>query len=250
MDIHKKRKDAVLVGVEAVAGLAIAARAAEAMLTAGVYHFDCVGPVEEHRPRFIELRDRLFAAGHQRIVEQVIRDGGYQGAAYDSDLSDRELDDLIALASIPMESKWSDDVHNLVTTVGKNDILDKYLAGSTYTASPVMGLKGTGSAAAGDTQASHAGWLEVGLANAPTYSGNRGAPSFSAASGGVKATSSAVSFSITSTGTVAGCFINNGGSSTKDNTTGVLVSAGDFSGGSKSVGNGDTLNVSYSLTLS
>ena len=26
--------------------------------------------------------------------------------------------------------KWSDDIHNLVVTVGKNDMLDKYFAGS------------------------------------------------------------------------------------------------------------------------
>jgi hypothetical protein len=111
-----------------------------------------------------------------------------------------------------------------------------------------MGLKGTGSANAADTQASHAGWLEVGLANDPTYSGNRPTPSFSAASAGSKTTSSAVSFNITSTGTVAGCFINIGGSATKDDTTGVLFSAGDFSA-SKSVVSGDSIAVTYTATL-
>jgi len=145
--------------------------------------------------------------------------------------------------------KWTDVIHNLVTTVGKNDFLDKYIGGSAYTQTVRMGLKGTGSAAAGDTQASHGGWLEVGLANAPTYTGNRQAPSFNAASSGSKATSAAVSFAITSSGTVAGCFINNGGSATKDDTTGILFSAGDFSGGSKTVANLDTLNVTYSLAV-
>lgn len=144
--------------------------------------------------------------------------------------------------------KWRDTVENLVTTVGKNDLLDKYIGGSGYTATPVMGLCGTGTKAAGDTQASHAGWSEVGLANAPTYSGNRKVPSFSAAGSGSKATSSAVSFAITGSGTVAGCFINNGGSATIDNTSGVLYSAGDFSGGNKVVGSGDTLNVTYTAS--
>lgn len=147
------------------------------------------------------------------------------------------------------EVKWTERIDNLVTTVGKNLILDTILAGSAFTATVVMGLKGTGSAAAGDTQASHGGWLEVGLANAPTYTGNRKTPSFSAASSGSKATSAAVSFAITSSGTVAGCFININGSSTVDNTTGTLLSAGDFTGGSRSVINGDTLNVTYSLSV-
>lgn len=143
--------------------------------------------------------------------------------------------------------KWIDTIANLVTTVGKNLLLDTIL-GNSAAGAVIMGLKNAGSAAAGDTQASHAGWTECGGANAPTYSGTRKSPSFSAASAGSKSTSAAVSFSITSTGTVAGCFVNLGGSTTIDNTTGTLFSAGDFSGGSKSVTSGDTLNVTYTLT--
>ena len=144
--------------------------------------------------------------------------------------------------------KWADHIDNLVTTVGKNLLLDTILTGSAFTATSRMGLAGAGTKAAADTQASHAGWSEVGLANAPTYSGSRPTPSFSAASAGSKATSSAQSFSITSSGTVAGCFININGSATIDNTTGTLFSAGDFSGGSKTVANGDTLSVTYTLS--
>jgi hypothetical protein len=143
--------------------------------------------------------------------------------------------------------KWADNIENLVTTVGKNLTLDTIL-GNSAAGAVVMGLKGVGTANVADTQASHASWLEVGLANAPTYSGNRPTPSFSAASAGSKTTSSAVSFSITSTGTVAGCFINIGGSATIDSTTGTLFSAGDFSS-SKAVVNGDTIAVTYTATL-
>jgi hypothetical protein len=120
--------------------------------------------------------------------------------------------------------------------------------GNTAGGAVVMGLKGTGTAVVADTQASHASWLEVGLANAPTYTGNRPTPTFSAASAGAKTTSSAVTFAITSSGTVAGCFINIGGSATKDNTTGTLFSAGDFTAGSKTVTSGDTLSVTYTAT--
>jgi hypothetical protein len=144
--------------------------------------------------------------------------------------------------------KWTDEIKNLVTTAGKNDVMDKYHSGAAYTASPFMGLKGAGAAAAGDTQASHGGWLEVGLANQPTYSGNRKVPAYSAAAAGVKATSSAVSFTITGTGTVAGCFINMGGAAAIDSTGGVLYSAGDFTLGARAVQPTDILNVTYSTT--
>lgn len=143
--------------------------------------------------------------------------------------------------------KWKEDIHNLVTTVGLNLNNDTIL-GNSAAGAVVMGLKGTGAPVAGDTQASHGTWNEVGGANAPTYSGNRPTPSFGAAVGGVKATSSAVTFSITSSGTVAGCFINIGGSATKDDTSGTLFSVGDFTAGSKTVANGDSLSVSYQLT--
>ena len=146
-----------------------------------------------------------------------------------------------------------EDFPNLVTDLGArltlNATLDNAAAGAV-----VMLLKGTGSAAVTDTQASHAGWLEVGGANAPTYSGSRKTPAWSAAAGGSgagnrsKATSAAVSFSITSSGTVAGAALNIGGASGIDNTTGTLFSAGDFVSGSKSVANLDTLNVSYTLS--
>ena len=142
--------------------------------------------------------------------------------------------------------KWADVIGNLVTTVGKDSTMDTML-GNVAVGAVVMGLKGTGTALVTDTQASHT-WLEVGLANLPTYSGNRPTPTFSAAAAGVKATSTPVVFTMTGSGTIAGCFIILGGSATIDYTTGVLFSAGDFTAGSKTVTSGDTLSVSYSAT--
>ena len=142
--------------------------------------------------------------------------------------------------------KWTDAFDNLVVTVGKNDMLDKYLSGSSWSTGTVyMGLKGTGSAAAGDTMASHAGWSEL---NCSASSGARQSVSFSSASAGAKATSAAVAWSITSSATVAGCFIAIGATATNANTTGVLFSAGDFSA-SRAVVNGDTLIVTYSVSV-
>lgn len=143
--------------------------------------------------------------------------------------------------------KWEDDIKNLVTTVGKNDMLDKYLAGSTWTTGTVyMGLKGTGTAALSDTMASHAGWSELNISSS---SGARQSVTFNSASSGSKATTSAVAWSITSGGTVYGCFIVVSGTSTNANATGILFSAGDFTGGSRAVVNGDTLNVTYSVSV-
>src|SRR6476659_872557 len=69
--------------------------------------------------------------------------------------------------------KWRDTFNNPVTTGGKNLALDTFLAGSSYTVTgPYMGLISStsySSIAAGDTMASHSGWLEAGNANAPTY---------------------------------------------------------------------------------
>src|SRR6185295_20338681 len=73
--------------------------------------------------------------------------------------------------------KWREPIENVVQTVGKNLALDTFLAGSAYTVTgPFMGLISSSSYSAvdaADTMASHAGWLEAGGANAPTYSGNR-----------------------------------------------------------------------------
>jgi len=153
--------------------------------------------------------------------------------------------------TIDQEAPWE----NTVVTVGKNVALDAYLAGSSYTVvGPYMGLISSTSysaIAAGDTMSSHSGWLEAGNANTPTYSGNRKTCAWSAASSGSKALSAALSFGITGTGTVKGCFIvyYTGAVNTIDNTSGTLYSAGLFTGGDKSVVNTDTLNVSYTASL-
>ena len=149
--------------------------------------------------------------------------------------------------------KWGDTADNIVTNVGKDLALDTFLAGSAYTAGVYMGL--TDSAAASctvtDTMASKTTWLEVGGANAPTYTGPRKTPAWSSSASGSKSTSSAVAFAITSTGTVGGCFLvfGTGAVTTIDSTAGVLYSCGAFTGGTKSVSNGDTLNCTYTASL-
>jgi hypothetical protein len=151
--------------------------------------------------------------------------------------------------------KWEDVAKNLVTDVGAKHLLDNYLGASAFTATCYMGLKGAGLAANGDTQGSHAGWSEQGGSNAPTYTGNRKTVTFSVASGSggspnrVKASTGTYSFAITSGSGVSvdGAFLNINGSATKDDTSGTLFSVGQFTGGARSVSNGDTLTVTYQL---
>lgn len=137
------------------------------------------------------------------------------------------------------ELKWVEDIDNLVTTVGKNDLLDKYFKGSAYTAGWFLGLAGTGTKAVGDTAASHAGWAEV-----TPYAGNRPGITFGTSSAGSN-TATAVSYTINATATVAGAFVQ----SVNTGTTGILYSAGDFAA-SRSVLSGDTLNVTLTVSVS
>jgi hypothetical protein len=141
--------------------------------------------------------------------------------------------------------KWEDDFPNLVTTIGKNFILDSALSGSAYTAAFYLGLVDGASAptyATADTAASHAGWAE----NQSYGLGTRPALSFSAATGGAKASTS-TNFAISANATIAGCFLTT--SSAKGGTAGTLISAGSFTAGSRGLLAGDQLAVTYSLSI-
>jgi hypothetical protein len=129
--------------------------------------------------------------------------------------------------------KWSEETHNLVTNQGKNDILDKYFKGSSYTAAWFLGLKGTGTIAAGDTLASHGGWTEI-----TGYTGDRKAITWGTAASQALSADSTVTFAINATATIAGGFIT----TAETGTSGILYSVEDFST-SRSLVSGDTLNV-------
>ena len=140
--------------------------------------------------------------------------------------------------------KWTDEFDNLVTNEGLNDNLDKYLKGSTYTAAFYVGLTdGTPTVNAADTMSSHAGWTEVTDYSEST---REALVLGTVASQSVDNSASKASYSINATATVGGAFITT--VSTKGGTTGVLYGVGAFTGGDKSVDNGDTLNVTVTCT--
>jgi hypothetical protein len=147
--------------------------------------------------------------------------------------------------------KWEAEVPNLVVNGGLQDMNNKYFLGSAYTATWYLGLYGSGatnSPAAGDTMSSHAGWTEVvAYSQATRPVCTFGTPTTANPSVATNSASPAT-FSINGTTTVGGAFLTS--NSTKSGTTGTLFSAADFSSpGDRSVTSGDTLNVTYTLSL-
>lgn len=133
---------------------------------------------------------------------------------------------------------WEDTAHNLVVNAALDSLLAVYFDAATQITAWFLGLKGTGSAAAGDTLASHAGWTEV-----TAYTGNRQAITFGTASGGSLAGNTST-FAITGTVTVAGALI----ASVNTGSSGLLYSAGDFTT-PRSLANGDELDVTPTVTM-
>jgi hypothetical protein len=150
------------------------------------------------------------------------------------------------------KEKWSDTFHNLVVNQGLQDMNSKYFVGAGYTAAWFLGLvQGPGSGttfAAADTLASHAGWTE--LVPGTAYTGNRQAVTFGTATTAdpsviTNSASPSVFPMLVNSTVVAGAFL----CSVASGTSGILFSAGDFTGGDKNVDAGDTLNVTYTFSL-
>jgi hypothetical protein len=147
--------------------------------------------------------------------------------------------------------RWEAECPNLVVNGGLQDMNNKYFLGSAYTATWYIGLYGSGasnSPAAGDTMASHAGWTEVvPYSQATRPACTFGTPTTANPSVATNSASPAV-YSINATSTVGGAFLVS--DNTKSGSTGTLYSASDFtSPGDRSVVSGDTLNVTYTLSL-
>lgn len=142
--------------------------------------------------------------------------------------------------------KYREDFKNLITNEGKNTILDVMF----YTLSKIstwyaglISATSYSAVAAGDTMASHAGWTEfTAYSQSNRVTWGTGAVSSQAVTNG-----SPMVFSINGSGTVKGLFVTS--ENTKSGTTGKLWSAALFSA-DQAVVNGDTLNLTYTVTAS
>jgi len=142
--------------------------------------------------------------------------------------------------------KWTVEEQNIVPNVGLDEMLDKFYKGSAYTASHYVGLTdGTPTVAAGDTMASHAGWVEVTAYDEAA----RQAFTPGAVSGqSVDNSASKAVFTVSTNGTtIGGGFLTT--DSTKGGSSGILVSAVAFTAGDKSLDDGDTLSVTVTATM-
>lgn len=141
------------------------------------------------------------------------------------------------------QEKWRDTIENIVVNEGLNYLLDAGLSGGTPDTTWFVGLTdGTPTVAAGDTLASHAGWVEV----TDYDESNRVAWVDGGVSGqAVSNSGSPAEFTIDANGTTIGgaflCGVNSG-------TSGVLYAAGAFTAGDKSLDDDDTLEVTFTAT--
>lgn len=168
------------------------------------------------------------------VMEQMSAHGRFEFVCYDKDGN----------------IKWTDVSDNIVTNQGKNNMLDTYLGLAALPPAWYMSLITAGTAISTSTYASP---TVTEIASGIITSNTRVTMGWSAASAGAKAATT-TSFTVTGTATVTGNMVVTGstGASTVANTGasgGVLFSSSAFSGGSKNISNGDTLNVTYSISV-
>jgi len=141
---------------------------------------------------------------------------------------------------------WEDDFHNIVTTAGKNKIIDACF--KTGIASPAwyMGLvdaAGGQDFVVGDTMATHAGWTEY---EDYTEIVRQDFVPGTVAAGAVDNSVSKAVFTFSQDDEISGCFLAD--DDTKGGTDGVLYGVGAFTGGNRPVQEGNTLRVTTTVS--
>jgi len=142
--------------------------------------------------------------------------------------------------------KGTYDLVNGITNVGKNLLLEVMFSNGAAVVQAdwcigLISLASYSALAAGDTMASHAGWIEFTSYN----EGNRVAWGQGDAASQSITNAAAATFNITGSGTVKGIFVTS--EDTKSGTTGTLWSTALFAA-DVAVTNGDQLKVTYTVS--
>lgn len=149
------------------------------------------------------------------------------------------------------EEKWRDHASNVVTLEGKTLNLNVFFGATAKPSNWYIILANAGTKAAADTAASHAGWTEYQNYSNATRHGLTFGAATTVSTTGAQVTNTggtAVAASISGAGgTVAGAGVIT--DNTKGGTAGTLYNIADFTGGSKAVASGDTLNITITLSF-
>lgn len=140
--------------------------------------------------------------------------------------------------------KWQQSAHNVVANGFMTAALNILFEGSGASTEFYVGLMElTGAVTTGDTMATHAGWNRCNA-----YNGNQKLWESAAASGrSITNSANKAQFIMSGSSTIWGGFIDS--QLDKGSTTGTLVCVAQFTGTSRAVASGDTVEVTYTLSL-
>ena len=143
----------------------------------------------------------------------------------------------------PSQPMWEEKAKNVVTNEFMTAAMSILFNSSVATVSFYVGLMElTGAVTTNDTLAAHGGWKRCNA-----YNGNQKLWQVAAASGR-RVTNSAnkAQFIMSGASTIWGGFISS--DSSKGSVTGTLVCVAEFSGASRAVASGDTVEVTYTFS--
>jgi len=214
------------------------------MVADGLWHL--VG----YRPLTVIARDRFarLLEDHGMAVPHQVADGQIAVSTWRRLYRAMAADVRVQLERLLVggDLLFADVIHNLVVNAGLDYALDAALSGGTAITSWFVGLTdGTPTVAAGDTTASHAGWVEVTAYSEAT----RQAWTDGGVSGqSVSNSASKATFTINANSTtIGGGFLVS--VSTKGAATGTLYAAGAFTNGDKTLNTNDTVDVTATFTV-
>jgi len=223
------------------------------------YRVECVG--KNGKLKWVEeFENRVPTVGLNKYLDATLKTGLAAPAWYVGLIGSSIADAAITAAAVALTSAsnpWvaadvgsdiivrgagaggADLVTTIATYVSAGSVTTTASAGTTVTAAECAW-----ECRAADTMASHTPWTDV-----VPYS-NATRPAFTPgtiSAGSVDNSASVAAFTINATDNIFGCFMCD--SATKSETASLLLGQGTFTGASRSVLSGDTLNVTITCTM-